>query len=139
MYVAVGGVSTVAYKSIAQSKRWNRQPIPTGSSDYDKHVGGGVSLTATSDYDDKAQVSTSRYTTDNNDEKPATPPGHLRANSKSSRSNDQTDMSVGSTSNETSPSSIGSSDPKGSASQQGAVQSAQPNRGRGNNVSSHAE
>ncbi|KAJ8126640.1 hypothetical protein O1611_g6998 [Lasiodiplodia mahajangana] len=133
MYVAVGQPSTVAYKSIAQSKRWNRQPIPTGSSDYDKHVGGGVSLTATSDHDDKVQVSTCRYPTNNTDEKPATPPGHLRADSKSSRSNEQTDPSVGSMSIETSPSSIDSADLKNSVPKPVASQPAQPNRGRGNN------
>ncbi|GAP89936.2 putative RNA RNP-1 [Rosellinia necatrix] len=54
--------AALMYTSAAQSSRWNRRPIPTGSSDCDDRGGGGgggVSLTAASDFDDGGRASSS--------------------------------------------------------------------------------
>ena len=50
--------------------RWNRQPLKTGSSEHDDRVGGGVSLSAVSDFDDDRQVpSASKSKSSSNTEK----------------------------------------------------------------------
>ncbi|RWA14186.1 hypothetical protein EKO27_g932 [Xylaria grammica] len=82
MFPRGGKPSMVAYMSIAQSKRWNRQPIKTGSSDHDDTVGGGVSLTAVSSIGDSSQVPSRPCISHDKDEVPVTPTSSLNANAK---------------------------------------------------------
>ncbi|TGJ83331.1 hypothetical protein E0Z10_g5413 [Xylaria hypoxylon] len=81
--------SAVAYMSIANSRRWNRQIIATGSSDHDNTGGGGVSLTAVSDFDDSTKVPSHPCTSNDQDEKPTTPSSNLNGNAKVFRPNVQ--------------------------------------------------
>lgn len=121
MSLPVGQPSVVAYMSIAQSKRWNRQPIKTGS-DYDDHVGGGVSLTAVSDFDDSTHVPSCSRVSNGKDEKPVTLSSTLNANAKPFRSTVQVEASTRSTSSEISTTS--SASVMSSAAQPNTVQPA---------------
>lgn len=92
---------TSAYVSMSKSKRWARKPIPTGSSDCDDR-GGGVSLTAASDFDDEARPSfrydIPNHNNSNKGKKPAVPPSKLRGNAKPFNANVNTETtSAGST------------------------------------------
>ncbi|KAJ8117002.1 hypothetical protein ONZ43_g4307 [Nemania bipapillata] len=82
MYMSSGQPSAIAFKSIGQSKRWNRQPIPTGSSDYDSRAGGGVSLTAASDSSEKVIVSSRQGTTNKTIKEAVKPASNLRGDAK---------------------------------------------------------
>ncbi|TRX98447.1 hypothetical protein FHL15_000521 [Xylaria flabelliformis] len=102
----------LGYMPIAQSKRWNRQPIPTGPSDDDR-TGGGVSLMAVSSIDNGAEIS--HYSHDFGNKKPATPPNRLRGDAKSFVSSTQ-GISTGSTSVGTSLTTVESGSFKSTAS-----------------------
>lgn len=127
MYKTFGRPSVSAY---AKSKRWNKEPIPAGSSDYDGRTGGGVSLTAVSDSSDKVLVSPLNRAIDNMGKKPATPKSTLRGDAKPFKSSSQTDTSPGNNSLDTAPTSINSADAKDGVSQCVTTQPMPPRQGR---------
>lgn len=132
-----GGKSSLGlmgFMPIAQSRRWNRQPIPTGPSDDDR-TGGGVSLTALSATDDSTATSSRLPISDDKGKKPATPSNTLRGDAKSfePRIPETSTGSTGFETSPTSPTSVESDSLKSSASQPCTTTVVQPaGSGEGN-------
>lgn len=107
------------YPSIAQSKRWNRNPIAAGSSEYDDRDGGGASLAVGSDFDDgdRAEASHSHHPFDDEREGPARPASNLRGDAKPFRSRVEASLWAEFNNSQASPESTQSIDVKSTASQ----------------------
>lgn len=116
------------YKSIAQSKRWNRDPIITGSSDYDDRDGGGASLAVGSDFDDGERAKASPLPAES--QAPTRPASILRGDAEPFRSKTEVDLSAVHHKTQVSPESTQSQPVESTASQPVATRPAvQPTDG----------